>query len=255
LQFYQQLANDYHLIYTDWTKAVERQGNALDRLIRAHMGEPPLDLLDCSCGIGTQAIGLAKHGYRVSATDLSPAAVERAAQEAQIQGVPLKVGVADFRTLAQQVEGEFDVVLSCDNSLPHLQTDEDLLLAAENMRAKMRPEGLLLISTRDYDHVVLDRPQTTPPQVIDDVTGRRIVFQVWDWSCDGQCYTTTMFILRQVDENWETLHYATTYRALLRHELTAILTQAGFHDIRWHMPQDTGYYQPVVTARRSNERN
>jgi glycine/sarcosine N-methyltransferase len=250
LAFYDQLARDYHLIFADWSKSIERQGHALDRLIRAHMPPPPLDVLDCSCGIGTQAIGLAGHGYRVHATDLSPAAVERAAHEAAARGVPLTVGVADFRTLASQVEGRFDVVISCDNALPHLLTDEDLMLAVQNMHAKLRDDGLLLISIRDYDHLTLDKPRATLPQVFDEPTGQRIVFQVWNWSEDGTTYDVRLFIMLETSDGWITKHYATTYRALLRADLTTILTSAGFRDIRWHMPQDTGYYQPVVTARR-----
>ena len=250
LPFYDQLARDYHLIFADWSKSIERQGHALDRLIRAHMPPPPLDVLDCSCGIGTQAIGLAGHGYRVHATDLSPAAVERATQEAAARSVSLTVGVADFRSLASQVEGSFDVVLSCDNSLPHLLADEDLVLAAQNMHAKLRDSGLLLISIRDYDHLTLDKPRATWPQVFDDPTGQRIVFQVWNWSDDGGTYSFSMFILLETGDGWITKHYAATYRALLRADLTAVLARAGFRDIRWHMPQDTGYHQPVVTARR-----
>ncbi len=249
LQFYQQLAQDYHLIYADWNRAIDRQSTALDRLIRTRTGGAPLDLLDCSCGIGTQAIGLAAHGYRVHATDLSPAAVERASQEAAAHGVALTVGVADIRHLEHAVEGTFDLVLSCDNSLPHLLTDEDLRLAAQGMHAKLRPSGLLLISIRDYDHLLLDKPHATTPQVFDDAEGRRIVFQVWDWQDDDHLYTVIMFILREIEGGWHTARYATTYRALLRAELSAILAEAGFVDIRWHMPQDTGYFQPAVTAK------
>jgi hypothetical protein len=40
------------------------------------------------------------------------------------------------------------------------------------------------------------------------------------------------------------------YRALQRGELTPILQDAGFVDVRWHMPDDFGYYQPIVTAYR-----
>lgn len=253
-EFYQQLAKDYHLIYADWTKAIERQGTALDRLIRAHCRvdpncEQPLHtLLDCSCGIGTQAIGLAQRGYMVHASDISPAAVKRAEQEAARFGVSMQTSVADIRTLASQIPGQFDVVLSCDNAVPHLLSDDDLLAAAQNMRAKLNPGGLLLISIRDYDHLVLEKQHATQPQVFDDDSGRRIVFQVWDWSEDGRQYTINMFILRQTAKGWKTTNYATTYRALMRAEFSAALSQAGFENIRWHMPQDTGYYQPVVTA-------
>ena len=253
LQFYQQLAQDYHLIYADWTNAIERQGTALDRLIRARLDtgadQPALNLLDCSCGIGTQAIGLAARGYTVHATDLSPAAVERAAREASAQDIPLTVGVADMRCLARQVEGTFDIVLSCDNALPHLLSDNDLRSAAHNMRAKLADGGLLLISIRDYDHLTLDKPRATQPKVFDSDVERRIVFQVWDWTENEQTYTVSLFILRNRGDAWTTAHYATTYRALLRSELSAILGHGAFTDIQWHMPQDTGYYQPVVTAR------
>ncbi len=250
LQFYQELAQDYHLIFADWTKTIERQGTALDRLIRAYLGDQPdLAVLDCSCGIGTQALGLAARGYTVHATDLSPAAVERAAREAAARGVPLTTGVADLRTLASQVEGTFDIVLSCDNALPHLLTDDDLRRAAFNMRAKLRDGGLLLAGIRDYDHLTLDKPHATPLQVFDTGTERRIVFQVWDWAENGQSYTVSLFILRRQPTGWHTASFTTTYRALLRAELSAILAEAAFSDIRWHMPQDTGHPQPIVTAR------
>ncbi|NDJ77986.1 MAG: class I SAM-dependent methyltransferase [Chloroflexi bacterium] len=250
LAFYEQLARDYHLIFADWARAIERQGSALDRLIQAHMNRMPLTVLDCACGIGTQAIGLADRGYTVHASDISPAAVERAAQEADNYGVPLTTGVADMRTLAAQVEGTFDVVLACDNAVPHLLSDDELLQAAQHKHAKLRPDGLLLVSIRDYDHLTLNKPRATQPQVFDDeAEGRRIVFQVWDWAADGSGYTVNMFIMRQHGSRWDTAHHATRYRALLRAEYGNILAQAGFDDIRWHMPQDTGYYQPVVTAR------
>jgi len=74
--FYDGLALDFHLFYEDWYAAVERHGAALDRLIRA-IHKNPVDVLDCSCGIGTQAIGLARLGYRVQGTDISERSLER----------------------------------------------------------------------------------------------------------------------------------------------------------------------------------
>src|SRR5690349_14174559 len=77
LTFYGAMAADYHLIFQDWVQAQEQQGHFLDRLIRAHVdaGSYPLMVLDCACGIGTQAIGLAKQrGYRIHASNISPQA-------------------------------------------------------------------------------------------------------------------------------------------------------------------------------------
>ncbi|MFD9728519.1 class I SAM-dependent methyltransferase, partial [Streptomyces sp. NPDC059072] len=66
--FYDELADDYHLIYSDWEASIRRQGDALDALV----GQDRAAVLDCSCGIGTQAIGLALRGHRVTGTPKTP---------------------------------------------------------------------------------------------------------------------------------------------------------------------------------------
>ena len=248
--FYDDLADRYHLIFGDWDRAVRRQGEVLERLIRAEMGAGSLSVLDCSAGIGTQAIGLALRGHTVRATDLSPKAIERARREADRFDVSMTFGVADFRALSEQVEGAFDVVISCDNALPHLQNDEDLLLAAQNIRSKLRDEGLLVASIRDYDQVLRERPSATMPTVFDTPEGRRIYFQTWDWANDGRTYTVHLFLVAESGGDWETHHHETRYRAVLREELAEILHEAGFRDVAWQMPDESGYYQPVVKARR-----
>jgi len=52
-QFYDKISKDYHLIFADWKKSVQRQGVILDKLIKSEGFEQPIELLDCSCGIGT----------------------------------------------------------------------------------------------------------------------------------------------------------------------------------------------------------
>jgi SAM-dependent methyltransferase len=250
LDFYERLSGDFHLLFEDWQASVRRQAEVLDRLLRACCDPAPRTILDCCCGIGTQAIGLAQRGYQVHATDLSARAVERARREAAALGVDLSFGVADVRALADQVSGMFDVVLACDNALPHL-LGGDLDRAVVQMAGRLRPGGLFLASIRDYDALVRERPRATPVRVFDEPSGRRLVFQVWDWSADGTTYRLHQFILRGAEGDWRTVHYETVYRALLRRELDAALVAAGLDDVRWHAPPETGYYQPIVTARKA----
>ncbi len=249
-EFYRQLAPDYHFIFKDWEATVRKQGTVLDTLIR--LKQPNAEsVLDCACGIGTQAIGLALQGYHVRATDLSPASVRRARTEAKNFGVKIFFGDADFRELARAVDGTFDVVLACDNAVAHLLRDSDLTLAAASMREKLVPGGLLLLSLRDYDQIVQEQPPGTPPNILDTVEGRRVSFQVWDWAEDGRSYELSHFILKQAGTRWTTRVSTTTLRALQRDELTHVLERTGYTEIVWHLPADSGYYQPVVTARRS----
>ncbi len=78
---YDEIADLYHLIYPDWDEAVSAQATALDGLIRRIVIDAG-SVLDVSCGIGTQALGLAGLGYQVTASDLSPGAIVRARKEA-----------------------------------------------------------------------------------------------------------------------------------------------------------------------------
>ena len=247
--FYDGLADEYHLLFADWDASVRRQGEILDRLIAGQLGPPPHQVLDCACGIGTQALGLAARGYQVHGTDISPAAVERAQREAARIGVPLTTAVADLRTL-QAVEGTFDVVLACDNAIPHLLTDDDLQLAALGMRAKLREDGLLVVSIRDYDDLIAQKPRAELPRVFDRPDGRQIAFQVWDWDERAPIYTLHQYVVREAEGTWQTHHQETVYRALQRAELAEIVRAAGFREVTWHLPAETGYYQPILTGRR-----
>jgi SAM-dependent methyltransferase len=149
--FYDGLAADYDLIFADWDAAIARQAALFDRLIRANLGGAAKDLLDCACGIGTQALGLAALGYRVTASDISPVAIARAGHEARRRQLAVRLVVADMRALDRLVPGTFDVVLAADNALPHLLSDDDLAQAIRRSRAKLRPDGLFIASIRDYD--------------------------------------------------------------------------------------------------------
>jgi 2-polyprenyl-3-methyl-5-hydroxy-6-metoxy-1,4-benzoquinol methylase len=98
-------------------------------------------VLDVSCGIGTQTLGLAALGHHVTASDLSAQEIKRARQEAGARGLDVAFSVADMREAHAHHGGGFDIVMSCDNSMPHLQTDDDLLAAFRQMAACLRPGG------------------------------------------------------------------------------------------------------------------
>ena len=133
-QFYDDLAPYYDLIFENWDASMSRQGAALEHLIDSELGaaDPealPTRILDVACGIGTQALPLAGRGFRVTARDLSPGAIARLRQEAQVRQVVIDTAVADMRNVAATVSAPFDVVMAFDNSIPHLTSDSDVRAA------------------------------------------------------------------------------------------------------------------------------
>ena len=69
--FYDDMAAGYDRLFQDWQASVREQAQILDRLFVQAGFDRGAHILDCACGIGTQAIGLAALGYRVTASDIS----------------------------------------------------------------------------------------------------------------------------------------------------------------------------------------
>jgi glycine/sarcosine N-methyltransferase len=245
-EFYNDLAENQHLIFKDWNASIGWHAEIFERLM--HGIGRRLRILDCACGIGTQALGLAMRGHTVVGTDLSAGAIARARREAAARGLAMRFEVADFRELDRLDDTGFDAVLAADNALPHMESERELMRAAVSMASRLKAGGLIVASIRDYDRALQERPSAPAPALFLDEGRRRIVHQVWDWTSDRD-YTVHQYITRETDTGWESRHYCSPYRAVRREELGQILVGAGLREVRWTMPEESGFYQPIVLAR------
>jgi SAM-dependent methyltransferase len=190
---------------------------------------------------------LARLGYRVKGTDISERSLGRARVEAARLGVEIAFAVCDFRDLSP-VQGTFDVVISCDNAIPHLLTDEDLSQAFRAMRSKLRPGGVLVISVRDYDKALVDRPATATP-LIHPGPPRRVLVRLHDWdSPDSPLYTVHFLVLTDGPAGWTVTHHSGRYRAVRRATITRAAEEVGFTQVTWYTGEEVGFHQPVMTA-------
>lgn len=245
--FYDELSADYHLNFGNWDDAIVNQAKILDKIIKKHANGSAQTLLDCSCGIGTQAIGLAQTGYTVTASDLSPLAIKRAEEEALKRNVSIHFQVADFLRLETEIEGTFDIVISCDNSLPHLLIDAELQLAAKSILSKIRPGGLFIASIRDYDEILKNKPISTYPIVSDTDDLKTYTFQTWE-CLENNTYTLNHYVVKGTPDNFTTSLRKAQYRAYQRNEMDTIFDNVGFIGIKWLMPDESKYYQPIMLA-------
>jgi hypothetical protein len=67
---------------------------------------------------------------------------------------------------------------------------------------------------------------------------------------DGDSYAVNQFSVLESAGEWKTTHRVSRFRALSRRELTDAIAQAGLSEVRWHEPEESGFYQPIVTARK-----
>lgn len=244
--FYDSLTPFYHLIYPDWPASMRQQGQQLATLLATEW-PGQMRVLDVSCGIGTQAIGLAMQGYEVTGSDLSPVAVERAKQEATRYEVSIPFSVGDMQHAHACHGTGFDVVISCDNSLPHLLTDEAVLAALREMWACISPGGGCVVSLRDYAQEPRGKNLVKVYGAREELSKRYLLLQVWDWELSGEYYDFSFYVVEEdlTNRTGQTHILRSRYYALSVAKLSALMREAGFQTVR---QVEGDFYQPLLVG-------
>lgn len=233
-EFYDAVADDYHLWYRDWESTLQREGLQLRRWLR---DRAVTRVLDASCGPGTQSIALAQLGYRVLAADPSEKMLERARRHATEHNVLDNITFlqSDFESLSAHVDEEYDAVLTKGNAFPHLITDEAIESALNAFYRLLRPGGTLIIGLQDFEPFLEGRPRFIPGRVHDpelETDPQVITFDIWDWD-DGPPLTVRVnsFIVSGKADQYRTVRRPVIYRALTATEVQVALLEAKFENI------------------------
>ena len=245
--FYDNLAAHYDKLFLDWQATTREQALILDKLFTASGFDRSARVLDCACGIGTQAVGVAALGYNVTASDISDGELLEARERAAKNNVDIRFEHADFCALSDTFSEQFDIIICMDNALPHMLTKEALEKAVQSIVGQLSDGGIFVASIRDYDALLMDKPPYSPPYIHKTDKGQRVSFQTWTWEDDR--YKLTQYIIDDEDA-LQVSKFDCEYRATRRDELSELLLAAGCSEAVWKFPVETGFYQPVVVARK-----
>lgn len=113
-------------------------------VVEATVDLPPGRALDLAAGEGRNAVWLAGQGWRVTAVDFSPVAVERGHRLARDRGVEVTWQVADV-TRYTPPANDFDLVLIAYLHLPAA----DLVTVLHRAQAALRPGGTMVVVGHD----------------------------------------------------------------------------------------------------------
>lgn len=243
---YDQISHLYHLIFEDWDASMKWQANQLTQVIRSVWGKNILHVLDVTCGIGTQsiALALAQQRLNVTASDISVNSVERAVSEAKLRNVNIKFTVCDILNAAGHHGSGFDLVISCDNSIPHLLSDNEILGALWQMFSCLRIGGGSLVTLRDYGDTERLKGELLPYGLRTHQGHRYAVFQTRQF--DGDYYDVCMYFVKEIDP--PIIHVGRSrYYAVSPERVMELMHDVGFADVR---RLDDSFYQPVLVGTR-----
>ncbi len=190
--------------------------------------EPGARVLDCACGIGLLAAGLALAGHETHASDASPDMVRRTRVTAARHGVDVRARVCGWEDLPKS--GDFDVVLCVGNSLPHAR---DRVTALRGMAGTLRPGGRLVLTSRNWE-------REQPDDRYEVERGGRRAVVTYAWATDG--------VDIAVSVAGETVAEHLVFWPFTRAQLDADLRAAGLTPSESTFTPDAERY--LVTARR-----
>lgn len=112
----------------------------------------------------------------------------------------ISFSVCDMRTAFTHHSGNFDIVILCNNSIPHLLTDDNILSALKQMYSCLRPGGGRLITIRDYDREQCSSQNIVKPygKAKTENGKRYVALQVWNFDeSDDQYYDFTLYLIEE----------------------------------------------------------
>ncbi len=149
-------------------------------------------VLDCACGTGQLATGLAELGMVVDATDASPGMVLRTKELAEVHSVSVVAQVVAWSELASYfAPSTFALVFCVGNSLAHAEGTSERVAALRAMAGLLAPGGQLVLTSRNWELVRARGSRT-------DVGGR----VVRRGDVDG-----VVIYNWQIEDRWEDEHH------------------------------------------------
>jgi glycine/sarcosine N-methyltransferase len=145
---YADLANDFDRQFEDIDCLTAIEGTSLHAIFEQFGVRT---VLDCACGTGIQALGIAKLGYDVSASDISPRMIGILETKARQQGLAVATRRQDFRALTRWPGKRFDAVICCGESLPLVHGRPQIVRALTRMvGVAAEAGGIVVVGLHNY---------------------------------------------------------------------------------------------------------
>jgi glycine/sarcosine N-methyltransferase len=251
--FYVDLAYDYEWLFPDEvTDSFGATSPGSQALLEAAVTtlRPGAPVLDCACGIGSDAMALARKGFVVTATDGSPAMAAEARLRSERHGIGMTVFHSQWQDLPQLTSGPFELVLCLGNSIVHAGSSNNRVAALEGMKKVLGPKGVLIVDSRNWELLYKSHPRIVPAREVIERRGLRCSsLYIWTIPDDFEAPCTAEIVLIFEDPETKLTHrrYVLNFNPFRHGELADDIRSAGFtiRDDSYH--EDGNFYSIAAT--------
>lgn len=148
---YEDIGIKFNDLFDDVDRLTQLEAQSLDSVLKPRGVQT---VLDCACGTGIQAIGLAQLGYRVAASDISRTMVEALKRRAISKGVSIEAKQADFTDLSVWRGKVFDAVINCGHSILYVDTLDEVTQTLKSMQSVAKSGGVLVVGVHNYQKLM-----------------------------------------------------------------------------------------------------
>jgi SAM-dependent methyltransferase len=243
---YDAFSKDYHWLYSDSVLSgklylAENDDVLTDVGLKAR-------ILDCSCGIGTLAIPLAKRGYQVSGSDRSPGMVEQTTLAARDADLVIPVSCCAWEDLPAYFTDHFDLVFCLGNSIGHTRDGAEMLRSLQGMRAVLRNGGKLVIQSQNWEQLRKEKIRFAHYPWRE--RGGQRCLPIYVWTFPDKFYDAhTIEVVLAFDSGGivSIRSYPIIYHPYHMEELIERLRSAGFTEIRNSFSEGCAGYRVIAS--------
>jgi glycine/sarcosine N-methyltransferase len=253
--FYDELAHDYEWLFPD--EAIGTAGTVgatspgskdiLEEILKTL--PRGARVLDCACGIGADAIALARNGYSVTASDGSASMVAEARRRSRQFGAEVNITQSRWQELSERIPGPFELILCLGNAMVHAETKSNMLSSLEGIKKVLSPGGILVVDSRNWELLYESRQRIiTGSHVIERDGIRCSPFYIWTIPDDFSkpCRAEIVFLFEGADSAITHRRYAIDFTPFRHADLVDAIQSAGLAVVGDSYEADSPFY--AVTA-------
>jgi glycine/sarcosine N-methyltransferase len=213
---------------------------------------PGARVLDSACGIGADAMALARRGFDVTASDASASMIAEARRRCLQFGVEMDITQSSWQDLPERVPGAFELILCLGNSIVHTATRSEMISSLEGIKEVLSPDGVVVIDSRNWEHLYESRPRI--------ITGRRVIerqgvrsssLYIWTIPDDfsAPCRAEIVVLFEDASSALTHRRYVIDFTPFTRAALTDAIHAAGLTVIDDSYQPDNPFYAVAAAMR------